>query len=88
MNEPLNSDQIKLGYSAPDMQMALRNQVTLKWLGKLATTPDFELAARLVEREYAEWARLPVADVRGALDYITDQRSLDWMYERYKGDIE
>jgi hypothetical protein len=84
MSDPLNSDEIKRGYTA-DVTLATRNAATLRWLNALDNRPN---VAAFVAREYAEWSKIDVDQVRGALDYITDQPSLNWIYGRYWRDIE
>lgn len=64
------------------VQIALRNAMTLKWLGGLDP-----LLARRVERGYAAFARLPVDEVTECLAYITDQSSLDWVWGQYESEI-
>lgn len=65
------------------IKIALRNAMVLKWLGGLS--PVF---ARKVEREYAGHSRLPLTEVTGALSYITDQPSLDWLWIQYESEIK
>jgi hypothetical protein len=64
------------------INIALRNAMTLKWLGGLSA-----LIARKVEREYSQHAGLPLDEITGCLAYITDQPSLDWVWSRYESEI-
>jgi hypothetical protein len=64
------------------IKVALRNAMTLKWLGGLS-----DLLARRVERAHAARAEMPLDDVIGCLVYITDQASLDWFWGQYESEI-
>lgn len=65
-----------------DIKIALRNVMTLKWLGGLSA-----VFSRKVEREYGKHAGIPLDEVTGALSYITDQPSLDWLWNQYESEI-
>lgn len=71
------------------VNLALRNQQILLWLGDLTRGRLHidVLKARQVTREYAAWSNIPEDDVKGALDYITDAASLDYLWTRHKADI-
>lgn len=70
----------------PSLSTALRNALITKWLTHYSDGA-FPTVSYYLASQYAEWAKLPVDEVVGALDQITDVESLDWFWSRFEADM-